>query len=93
MNAIRTSHNMPARQLVQLCDEMGLLVDSEAFDMWEKPKTEFDNHRFFTEHAERDVRSLDRARPQSPLHYNVEHRKRDKRHHRPARSGHHQAPL
>ena len=48
---------MPARQLVQLCDEMGLLVDSEAFDMWEKPKTEFDNHRFFTEHAERDVRS------------------------------------
>ena len=57
VNAIRTSHNMPARQLVQLCDEMGLLVDSEAFDMWEKPKTEFDNHRFFTEHAERDVRS------------------------------------
>ena len=57
VNAIRTSHNMPARQLVQLCDEMGLLVDSEAFDMWEKPKTEFDNHRFFIEHAERDVRS------------------------------------
>lgn len=57
VNAIRTSHNMPARQLVQLCDEMGLLVDSEAFDMWEKPKTEFDNHRFFTEHAECDVRS------------------------------------
>lgn len=56
-NAIRTSHNMPARQLVQLCDEMGLLVDSEAFDMWEKPKTEFDNHRFFIEHAERDVKS------------------------------------
>ena len=56
-NAIRTSHNMPARQLVQLCDEMGLLVDSEAFDMWEKPKTEFDNNRFFIEHAERDVRS------------------------------------
>ena len=47
VNAIRTSHNMPARQLVH----------SEAFDMWEKPKTEFDNHRFFTEHAERDVRS------------------------------------
>ncbi len=56
-NAVRTSHNMPARQLVQLCDEMGLLIDSEAFDMWEKPKTEKDNHRFFVEHAERDVRS------------------------------------
>lgn len=57
VNAIRTSHNMPARQLVQICDELGLLVDSEAFDMWEKPKTEFDNHRFFAEYAERDVRS------------------------------------
>ena len=57
VNAVRTSHNMPARQLVQLCDEMGLLVDSEAFDMWEKPKTENDNHRFFVEYAERDVRS------------------------------------
>lgn len=56
-NAVRTSHNMPSRQLVQICDEIGLLVDSEAFDMWEKPKTEFDNHRFFIEHAERDVRS------------------------------------
>ncbi|MGN1341455.1 MAG: glycoside hydrolase family 2 TIM barrel-domain containing protein [Oscillospiraceae bacterium] len=56
-NAIRTSHNMPSRQLIQICDEIGLLVDSEAFDMWEKPKTEFDNHRFFIEHAERDVRS------------------------------------
>lgn len=57
VNAIRTSHNMPARQLVQLCDEMGMLVDSESFDMWEKPKTEMDNHRFFVEHAERDVKS------------------------------------
>lgn len=57
VNAIRTSHNMPSRLLIQMCDEMGLLVDDEAFDMWEKPKTEFDNHRFFVEHVERDVRS------------------------------------
>ncbi len=56
-NAIRTSHNMPSRELIQICDEIGLLVDSEAFDMWEKPKTEFDNHRFFAEFAERDVKS------------------------------------
>lgn len=56
-NAIRTSHNMPAKQLMQICDELGLLVDSEAFDMWENSKTEFDNHRFFKEHAERDVKS------------------------------------
>lgn len=56
-NAIRTSHNMPARQLVEICDDLGLLVVCESFDMWENAKTEFDNHRFFVEHAERDVRS------------------------------------
>ncbi len=57
VNAVRTSHNMPARQLVEICDELGLLVNCESFDMWENSKTEFDNHRFFVEHAERDVRS------------------------------------
>ena len=31
-NAIRTSHNMPVRQLMDICDHIGLLVDSEAFD-------------------------------------------------------------
>lgn len=56
-NAIRTSHNMPAKQLVEICDDLGLLVVCESFDMWENSKTEFDNHRFFVEHAERDVRS------------------------------------
>ncbi len=57
VNAIRTSHNMPVRQLMQICDELGLMVDSESFDMWENSKTEFDNHRFFVEFAERDVQS------------------------------------
>lgn len=56
-NAVRTAHNMPARQLVELCDDIGLLVVDESFDMWENSKTEFDNHRFFVEYAERDVRS------------------------------------
>ncbi len=56
-NAIRTSHNMPVRQLMDICDHIGLLVDSEAFDMWENAKTEFDNHRFFKDTAERDVKS------------------------------------
>jgi len=56
-NAIRTSHNMPAKQLVEMCDDLGLMVVAESFDMWENSKTEFDNHRFFVEYAERDVRS------------------------------------
>ena len=48
-NAVRTSHNMPSEELMELCDEMGLYVNSESFDMWELPKTEFDNARFFNE--------------------------------------------
>lgn len=57
VNAVRTAHNMPARELIDLCTEMGILVDSECFDMWELPKTEFDNARFFKEHYEEDVES------------------------------------
>ncbi len=56
-NAVRTSHNMPAIGFMELCDELGILVDSEAFDMWERPKTEFDYARFFPEWYEKDVTS------------------------------------
>jgi len=55
VNALRTSHNPPARQVMDLCDEMGIYVADEAFDMWEMPKTPYDYGRFFPEHAERDV--------------------------------------
>lgn len=57
VNAIRTAHNMPAEGLMELTDEMGFLVMSEAFDMWERPKTKFDYARFFDEWYEKDVRS------------------------------------
>ena len=57
VNALRTSHNMPAREVMDLCDEMGLLVISEAFDMWELSKTDYDYARFFTQWMPRDVRS------------------------------------
>ena len=56
-NAVRTSHNMPAVELMELCDEMGILVDSEAFDMWELSKTEYDYARFFQEWYRKDVAS------------------------------------
>ena len=57
VNAVRTAHNMPAREMIDLCTEMGVMVDSECFDMWEIPKTEFDNARFFGEHYKDDVKS------------------------------------
>lgn len=57
VNAIRTSHNPPAVELMELCDEMGFLVDSEILDMWQNRKTTYDYARFFDDWHERDVRS------------------------------------
>ena len=57
VNAIRTSHNMPAPELMDLADTMGMYIVSEAFDMWMEPKTEYDYARFFDEWAEKDVAS------------------------------------
>jgi beta-galactosidase len=42
LNGIRTSHNPPAPELLDLCDKMGFIVMDEAFDMWAKKKTQFD---------------------------------------------------
>ena len=55
INAIRCSHNPPAKDWMNLADEMGLLIDDEAFDMWEKPKTQFDYGNYFKEWHERDA--------------------------------------
>ena len=55
VNAIRTSHNIPATEFMDLADEMGIMVDSECFDMWFSSKTTYDYGRFFDEWAERDV--------------------------------------
>jgi beta-galactosidase len=57
VNAIRTSHNPPATEWMELFDEMGFLCVSEAFDMWEMQKTEYDYGRFFKEWSDIDVAS------------------------------------
>jgi len=57
VNAIRTAHNPPAPDLMDLADEMGFFVMNEAFDMWERRKTKYDYARFFPEWVRHDVRS------------------------------------
>ncbi|WP_029233043.1 glycoside hydrolase family 2 TIM barrel-domain containing protein [Butyrivibrio sp. VCB2006] len=57
VNAIRMTHNMYDPQVLELADEMGFLLISEAFDMWEGAKTEFDYARFFPKWHEKDVAS------------------------------------
>ena len=61
-DAIRTSHNMPAEELIELCDEMGFMVMCENFDEWDIAKCQNGYHRFFNEDsgngtiwAERDM--------------------------------------
>lgn len=54
-DAIRTTHNMPAPELVRLCDEMGFMVMVENFDEWDVAKCDNGYHRFFKEWAEKDM--------------------------------------
>ncbi len=55
VNAIRTSHNQPASEFLDLCDRLGLLVMDEAFDEWTHGKVEWGYHRYFAVWAERDL--------------------------------------
>ncbi|MDN3582160.1 beta-galactosidase GalB [Mucilaginibacter flavus] len=54
-NGIRTSHNPPAPELLDLCDKMGFIVMDEAFDCWEWKKATYDYHLFFKEWHKRDL--------------------------------------
>lgn len=58
VNGIRTSHNPPAPELLDLCDKMGFIVMDEAFDIWKKKKTEFDYALDWDEWHKRDLEDL-----------------------------------
>jgi beta-galactosidase len=57
-NAIRTSHNPPAPELLDLCDKLGFLVMDEAFDAWITPKKPLDYNKIFNAWVEEDLKAL-----------------------------------
>jgi len=57
-NAIRTAHNPPAPELLELTDRMGFLVMDESFDVWVRKKTPLDFHLIFPDWYEQDLRAL-----------------------------------
>ncbi|HWD17826.1 MAG TPA: beta-galactosidase GalB [Verrucomicrobiae bacterium] len=65
-NAIRTSHNPPAPEFLELADTMGFLVMDESFDVWERRKTPFDFHFAFRDWREQDLRAHVRRDRNSP---------------------------
>lgn len=57
-NAIRLSHNPPSRQLLDICDRLGMLVIDEAFDVWAKTKMPKDYALYFKEHWQQDLNAM-----------------------------------
>lgn len=66
VNAIRSAHNMPSEELLDLCDEMGFLLFTESFDMWERCKTDFDYGNFFPKWWQKDLTSWVRQNRSHP---------------------------
>jgi beta-galactosidase len=65
-NAIRSSHNMPSLEQLELCDEMGFMFLAESFDEWAKPKVKNGYNRFFQTDAEKDIVNLVQATRNHP---------------------------
>ena len=65
-DAIRSSHNMPSPEQLDLCDEMGFMFLAESFDEWVKPKVENGYHLYFDTDAEKDIVNLVRASRNHP---------------------------
>jgi beta-galactosidase len=58
VNGIRTSHNPPAPELLDLTDRMGFIVMDEAFDVWKIQKTKYDYHLDWDEWHKRDLEDM-----------------------------------
>ncbi|MBT2416842.1 DUF4982 domain-containing protein [Streptomyces sp. ISL-22] len=66
VNAFRTSHNPPSPEMIQVCEELGIVMLVEAFDCWRSPKTRYDYGRFFDEWADKDIVEMVLAARNSP---------------------------
>ncbi len=66
VNAFRTSHNPPSPEIMQLCDELGIVVMVEAFDTWHTPKRTYDYGRFFDANSDSDIKEMVYAHRNSP---------------------------
>ncbi|MEU0842721.1 glycoside hydrolase family 2 TIM barrel-domain containing protein [Streptomyces sp. NPDC005962] len=66
VNALRTSHNPPAPELIEICERLGIVMLVEAFDCWRTGKNPYDYGRFFDEHCEADITEMVRAARNSP---------------------------
>ncbi|OXY88827.1 glycoside hydrolase family 2 TIM barrel-domain containing protein [Streptomyces diastatochromogenes] len=66
VNAFRTSHNPPSPQMIQVCEELGIVMMVEAFDCWKTGKTRYDYGRFFDEWCEKDATEMVLAARNSP---------------------------
>ncbi|AQS66083.1 glycoside hydrolase family 2 TIM barrel-domain containing protein [Streptomyces pactum] len=66
VNAFRTSHNPPAPEMIQVCEEMGIIMLVEAFDCWRTGKNRYDYGRFFDEWCDKDATEMVLAARNSP---------------------------
>ena len=79
VNAIRTAHNPPAPEFLDLCDRLGLLVMDEFFDCWTVGKKSLRLSLYFNEWSHTDERDIDSTRPQSSQHHYLQRRQRNSR--------------
>ncbi len=66
VNAFRTSHNPPSPEMIEVCEELGIVMMVEAFDTWRTPKRQFDYGRFFDANSDADIKEMVNAAKNSP---------------------------
>ncbi|QBY06160.1 DUF4982 domain-containing protein [Thalassotalea sp. HSM 43] len=68
VNSVRTAHNPPSPELVELADKMGILLQVEAFDTWKKPKATVVNgyHKYYNQWSERDLTDMVKIHRNNP---------------------------